>query len=169
MATYSLYGTDKGNETVYEYTRRRWNELVANGKASKFPGVTNDKDGAFAASRLIYVELTKNPGLVTDTLPPDATYLEAYINNPKNPLTWLTQKAGQAAQAVTHDVAVNLDKPAEFLQSAGNALPWYVKPGAIVGILAVSIILPPLFGKSLEGIIKGAKGRVKHTFRKGFR
>lgn len=169
MATYSLYGTDRGNETVYEYTRRRWSELVANGRISKFPGVTNDAAGAYAASKFIFTELKKNPGLVTDELPPDATTLEAYINSPSNPLAWLAQKTGQATEAAAHAVKVNLDKPAQLLQDAGNALPWYVKPGAIVGILAASIILPPLFGKSLEGMIRGAKGRVKRTFRKGFR
>ncbi len=166
MASYNLYGTDVGHETVYEYTRRRWNELRDNFAKGKSPGVTNDKDGAFAASRLIYVEMKKNPGIVTDTLPPDATYLEAYINNPSNPVTWLLQKTGQAAQAATHEVALNLDKPAQWAQDAGNALPWYVKPGAIVGILAASIILPPLFGSSIEGILRGLKSKAKRSVRK---
>lgn len=169
MASYNLYGVVQGNETVYEYTRRRWNELRDNFKKGKSPGVTNDEDGAYAASKLIFVEMKKNPGIVTDTLPPDATFIEAYINNPSNPVTWLIQKSGQAAQSTAHDVAVNLDKPATLLQNAGKALPWYVKPGAIVGILAASIILPPLFGRSLEGIIKGATTRAKRTYRKGFR
>lgn len=166
MTSYNLYGTEVGNETVYEYTRRRWNELRDNLKKGKSPGVTNDKDGAFAASRLIYVEMKKNPGIVTDALPPDATYLEAYINNPSNPLTWLAQKTGQAAESATHEVAVNLDKPAQLLQDAGNALPWYVKPGAIVGILAASIILPPLFGSSIQGVIRGLKAKVRQGARR---
>lgn len=166
MSSYNLYGTEVGSESVYDYTRRRWNELRANLSQGKFPGVTNDKDGAFAASRLIYVEMKKNPGLVTDTLPPDATYLEAYINNPSNPLAWIAQKSGQAAQAATHQIAVNLDKPASFLQTVGNALPWYVKPGAMVGILAASVILPPLFGTTLEAVLKSFKSKVKRSTRK---
>lgn len=165
MSSYNLYGTVVGNETVYEYTRRRWNELRANLEKGKSPGVTNDKDGAFAASRLIYVEMKKNPGIVTEELPPDATYLEAYINNPRNPLTWLAQKTGQAAQAATHEVAVNLDKPARLLENAGKALPWYVKPGAVVGILAASVILPPLFGSSLEAVLRSLKSKAKRGVR----
>jgi hypothetical protein len=166
MSSYNLYGTAVGNETVYEYTRRRWNELRDNFAKGKSPGVTNDKDGAFAASRLIFVEMKKNPGIVTEELPPDATYIEAYINNPKNPITWITQKTGQAAQAATHEIAVNLDKPARLLESAGKALPWYTKPGAMVGILAAAIILPPLFGQSLQGIIGGLKSKAKRSVRK---
>lgn len=165
MSSYNLYGTAVGTETVYEYTRRRWNELRDNFAKGKSPGVTNDKDGAFAASRLIFVEMKKNPGIVTEELPPDATYLEAYINNPRNPLTWLAQKTGQAAQAATHEVAVNLDKPARLLESAGKALPWYVKPGAVVGILAAAVILPPLFGKSIEGIMRGVTTKAKRGMR----
>ncbi len=166
MTAYNLYGSTTGSESVYDYTRRRWNELRDNFTKGKSPGVTNDSDGAYAASKLILAEMKKNPGLVTDALPPDATYLESYINNPSNPLTWLSQKAGQAAASATHDVAVNLDKPAQFLSDVGNALPWYVKPGGIVAILALSVILPPLFGKTLEGMIKGAEGRVRNVARK---
>jgi hypothetical protein len=166
MTSYNLRGQDQGSESVYDYTRRRWNELRDNFAKGKSPGVTNDKNGAFAASKLIYVEMQKNPGIVTDGLPPDATYLESYINNPTNPLTWIAQKTGQAAQNATHTVALNLDKPAQLLQEAGNALPWYTKPGPLVALLAASILLPPLFGKSLEGIIRGMKGRAAKTIRR---
>ncbi len=166
MASYSLYGTDVGNETVYAYTRRRWTELKNGPQDGSGRRVSNDADGAYAASHLIFTELKKNPGLVTDALPPDPAYLESYINNPSNPLAWIAQKTGQAASELSHDIAVNLDKPAAFLQSAGKALPWYVKPGAIVGILAASIILPPLFGSSIEGIVKGFKSKAKKGMRK---
>lgn len=166
MTSYNLRGSSVGNESVYEYTRRRWNELRDNFAKGKSPGVTNDKNGAFAASKLIYVEMQKNPGIVTNELPPDASYLESYINNPSNPLTWIAQKAGQAAQDASHSVAVNMDKPAQFLQNASNALPWYTKPGAIVALLAAAVVLPPLFGRSLEGMIKGVKGRAVKTVRK---
>ncbi len=166
MTSYNLRGTVTGTESVYDYTRRRWNELRDNFSKGKSPGVTNDKNGAYAASKLIFVEMQKNPGIVTNELPPDASYLESYINNPSNPLTWISQKAGQAAQDATHSVAVNLDKPAQFLKDAGDALPWYTKPGAMVAILAAAVILPPLFGRSLEGMIKGAKGRAAKVARK---
>lgn len=171
MTSYNLRGTATGTETVYAYTRRRWNELRDNFKAGKRPGVTNDSDGAYAASKLVFVELQNNPGLVTDSLPPDATYLESVINNPANPLTWIAQKTGQAAASATHTAAVNLDKPAQFLSNVGDALPWYVKPGAMVGILAALVILPPLFGKSLEGMVRGLKGKAtrKAASWKGFR
>lgn len=161
MSSYNLYGTAVGNETVYEYTRRRWDELRNNFKAGKSPGVTNNKDGAYAASRLIFVEMKKNPGIVTDALPPSESYIEAYINNPSNPISWVTQKAGQTAEDISHSAAINMDKPAEMLSRVGGALPWYVKPGALVGILAAVVILPPLFGKSLEGVIRGLKGKAK--------
>ncbi len=166
MTSYNLRGQDQGNESVYDYTRRRWNELRDNFAKGKTPGVTNDANGAYAASKLIYVEMKKNPGIVTDGIPPDASYLESYINSPSNPLAWIAQKTGQAVQDATHTVALNLDKPAQLLQDAGNALPWYTKPGPIVALLAASILLPPLFGKSLEGIIKGVKGRAVKTARK---
>ncbi len=166
MASYNLYGTAVGSESVYEYTRRRWNELRDNFAKGKSPGVTDDRDGAFAASRLIFVEMKKNPGIVTNELPPDATYLESYINNPTNPLTWISQKAGQAAKAATHSVAVNLDKPAQWATDLGDKLPWYTKPGPLVAILAAAVILPPLFGQSLQGIVAGLKSRGKRSLRK---
>lgn len=166
MTSYNLYGTSVGSESVYEYTRRRWNELRDNFSRGKSPGVTDDGDGAYAASKLIFAEMKKNPGSVTDALPPDASYLESYINNPSNPLTWISQKTSQAAKAVTHTAAVNLDKPAQLLSDVGSALPWYVKPGGIVAILAASIILPPLLGTSLERMIRGAEGRVRRVARK---
>lgn len=166
MTSYNLRGNSVGSESVYDYTRRRWNELRDNFTKGKSPGVTNDSNGAFAASKLIFVEMSKNPGMVTDALPPDATYLESYINNPSNPLTWVIQRAGQASQSAAHNVAVNLDKPAQLLSDIGGALPWYTKPGALVAILAASIILPPLFGKSLEGMIRGAKGKVSRKLGK---
>jgi hypothetical protein len=161
MASYSIQGNAIGNESVYDYTRRRWSELRDNLKTGKFPAVTNDAAGAYAASKLIFVELKKNPGAVTDALPPEASYIESIITNPLNPIAWVVQKAGQAVEAATHSVKVNLDKPAEALSSVGKALPWYTKPGAIVGILAATIILPPLFGKSFEGLLKGLKTRKK--------
>lgn len=161
MSSYSIYGSAIGNEDVYDYTRRRWSELRDNLKTGKFPAVTNDAAGAYAASKLIFVELKKNPGAVTDALPPDASYIEAIIVNPSNPIAWVAQKAGQAVEAATRSVAVNLDKPAEILDRAGKALPWYTKPGFIVGLLAASVVLPPLFGKSVEGIFKGLKARRK--------
>lgn len=166
MTSYNLYGSTSGSESVYAYTRRRWNELRDNFNRGKSPGVTDDEDGAYAASKLIFEEMKKSPGMVTDALPPDATYLESYINNPSNPLTWIAQKTGQAAKSATHSVAVNLDKPAQLLSDVGSALPWYIKPGGIVAILAASIILPPLFGRTLEGMIKGAEGRVRRVARK---
>lgn len=166
MASYNLRGTSVGKETVYAYTRRRWDELRDNFSQGKSPGVTNDSDGAFAASKLIYVEMVKNPGIVTDALPPSPLYLEAYINNPSNPLTWVVQKTGQAMEEASHALKINLDKPARLLDATGNALPWYVKPGAIVAILAGAVLLPPLFGRSFEGILKGLKGRASRTLRK---
>jgi len=166
MTSYNLYGASTGSESVYEYTRRRWNELRDNFEKGKSPGVTDDGNGAYAASKLIFAEMKKNPGMVTDALPPDASYLESYINNPSNPLTWIAQKTSQAAKAGAHTVAVNLDKPAQLLSNVGGALPWYVKPGGIVAILAAAVILPPLFGRSLEGMIKGAEGRVRRVARK---
>ncbi len=155
MTTYNLHGASQGSETVYDYTRRRWDELRDNFSKGKFPGVTNDAPGAYAASKLIFTEMKKNPGIVTDTIPETALSIEGYINNPSNPFTWIAQKTKQAAEAASHDVKVNLDKPAQWATDAGKALPWYVKPGAMVGILAAAVILPPLFGKSLEGIISG--------------
>ncbi len=166
MTSYNLYGSSSGSESVYDYTRRRWNELRNNFTKGQSPGVTDDGDGAYAASKLIFAEMKKNPGIVTDSLPPDATYLESYINNPSNPLTWIAQKTSQAAKSATHAAALNLDKPAQLLSDVGGALPWYIKPGGIVAILAASIILPPLFGKTLEGMIKGAEGRVRRVARK---
>lgn len=159
MATYSIVSGAQGRESVYDYTRRRWSELRDNQKAGRFPGVTNDDAGAYAASKLIFVELKKNPALVTDTLPPDASYIESIIVNPSNPIAWVVQKTGQAIESGTRAVAVNLDKPAEALSSVGKALPWYTKPGAVVGILAAAVILPPLFGRSLEGLMRGLAGR----------
>lgn len=159
MASYSIVSGAQGRESVYDYTRRRWAELRDNQKAGRFPSATNDEAGAYAASKLIFVELKKNPALVTDTLPPDASYVESIIVNPSNPIAWVVQKTGQAIESGTRAVAVNLDKPAQVLSSAGKALPWYTKPGFIVGLLAASVILPPLFGKSLEGIFKGLASR----------
>lgn len=150
MSSYSILGTAKGKETVYEYTRRRWQELQENFKAGKSPGVYGDKAGAYAASKLIFVELKKSPGLVTDEIPPEAVYIESMINNPRNPLTWISQKASQAASSAAHKVAVNLDKPAQALQDIGKALPWYTKPGAIVGIIIAVTVLPPLAGHLLR-------------------
>lgn len=159
MATYSIVSGAQGRESVYDYTRRRWSELRDNQKSGKFPGVTNDDAGAYAASKLIFIELKKNPGLVTDTLPPDASYIESIIVNPSNPIAWVVQKTGQAIESGTRAVAVNLDKPAEALSNVGKALPWYAKPGTFAAILAASVILPPLFGRSLEGIARGLMGK----------
>lgn len=159
MATYNLHGTATGTETVYEYARRRFAELLSNFERGISPGVTDNKDGAYAASKLIFVELKKSPGKVTDSLPPDATYIESYLNNPSNPIAWVTQKARQTVKEAGHDVAVNLDKPAQWAKDVGDSLPWYVKPGALVGIIAAAVILPPLFGHSLKGIVAGMKKR----------
>lgn len=170
MTTYNLRGGSTGSsETVYDYTRRRWNELRDNFANNKFPGVTDNAAGAYAASKLIFVAMQKDPGLVTDALPPDASYIESYINNPSNPLTWLSQKVSQATDSVLHTAAVNMDKPAQLMQDFSDSLPWYTKPGAIVGVLAASILIPPIMGALMKGYrqgggFKGLKAKVKKRF-----
>lgn len=151
MSTYTIQGA---SESIYSYVRRRWDEMRDNLEKGLRPAVTNDDAGADAAARYIFVELKKNPSAVTEALPPDYTYIKKVIVNPSNPLTWVTQKAGQAIEKAEHTVAVNMDKPAQLLSDIGAALPWYVKPGAIVGLLAASILLPRL----LEGYMKGRRG-----------
>lgn len=159
MASFTIQGPA---ESIYAYTRRSWDDMRANLDKGLRPAVSNDDDGANAAARYIFAALKKNPGAVTEALPPDYTGILKIIQNPANPLTWVTQKAGQAAQKAVHNVEVNLDKPAQLLQDIGNALPWYTKPGALVGILAFSLIAPALFGKSIEGVVRGLKGKAKN-------
>lgn len=159
MTTYNLLGTVQGSESVYAYTRRRWEELRNNFKAGKSPGVTNDASGAYAASRLIFTEMKKNPGIVTDAIPDNAGYLESIIKNPSNPFAWVAQKTVQATNSAAHSVAVNLDKPAQWATDVGNALPWYTKPGAIVGLLAATVLLPPVLGAVMKGYRQGGQGK----------
>jgi hypothetical protein len=146
-----LLGSD--SEDVYDYTRRRWDEMRQNFQNGKQPGVTNDAVGAHSAAALIFVEIKKNPSLVTDTLPPDSTYIESIINNPSNPLTWISQKVGQTVSSIEHAAALNMDKPAQLLQSmenaVSNAAPWFTKPSNLA-IIAVGAL-------ALYSISKGRK------------
>lgn len=96
---------------------------------------------------------------MVDEIPPEAVYIESYINNPRNPLVWVSQKATQAAKQATHQAAVNLDKPAQLLKDAADAMPWYVKPGAIVGLLVAVAIIPPLAGHLFKASLSKRKSR----------
>lgn len=159
MASFTIQGPA---ESIYAYTRRMWDDMRANLDKGLRPAVSNDDAGADAAARYIFASLKKNPGAVTEALPPDYKGILSIIQNPSNPLTWASQKVSQAAQKAVHNVEVNLDKPAQLLKNIGDALPWYTKPGALVGILAFSLIAPALFGKSIEGVVRGLKSKAKN-------
>jgi hypothetical protein len=153
MASYTILGS----ETVYDYTRRIYAERVKSFNETG-RGTPDDAQGRYALSKLIFITLKKNPSIVSDTLPPDASYIEKIINNPHNPLEWAWQKTSQGTNKVLHKVAVNLDKPAQFLSDVGKALPWYVKPGAMVGFLVAAVIIPSLIGSLLKGYMQGKRG-----------
>jgi hypothetical protein len=152
MASFTILGS----ETVYDYTRRIYAEKVKSFNENG-NGIPDNAQGRYALSKLIFITLKKNPSIVSDSLPPDASYIEKIINNPHNPLIWAWQKTSQAGAKAAHSVAVNLDKPAQFLSDVGNALPWYVKPGAMVGFLIAAVIIPPLAGQLLKGYRQGKK------------
>jgi hypothetical protein len=137
-----------GSESVPDYISRRYGELVNNpDQSGATRRVTNDAAGAHAAAALIYVEMKKNPSLVTETPPDTAAQVEDIINNPSNPISWLKQKASRITDAATSSIEQNLDKSASFLQAynpfaAGNSLD-YRKLGVLAGGAAALYFLAP--------------------------
>lgn len=173
MATFDIPRVLSGPESIYDYVRRRWDEMRSNlhkpqSERTTKGAVSNDAAGANAAAKLIFIELKKSPTLVTEVLPPDYTYIERIINNPGNPITWVVQKTGQAAQRAARSVAVNLDKPAQVMKdwnpfadgggAAWNALPFFLRPRAIMlygaAGLAAYILAPRVVAGAIQGMRK---------------
>jgi len=135
-----------GSESIPKYVARRYDELV-NSLSPDGHSVSNDAAGAFAASKLIFVEMKNNPSLVTQKPPMTARQVEDIINNPGNPISWLKQKASRAETAVSRSVKQNLDKPAKFLQAvdpfaAGNVLDYRKLAFLGAGALALYFLAP---------------------------
>jgi hypothetical protein len=168
MSTFDRPRFLSGPVAIYDYTRDAWDEMRANldkpmaERTGSRMAVSDDSAGADAAARYIYAVLKKNPTLVTEALPPDYKGILSIIENPGNPLTWVTQKATQAAKKAVHSVEVNLDKPAQFLQdvdpfAAGNILDYrkVLAAGAVLGV--AYLFAPAIFAGIFKAIGKKRK------------
>jgi len=99
-----------GTPSASEFVHDKWREWQQNFKIGKQPSTTNTASGAYASSRLIFSILKKNPSLISDPVPSQER-IESMLNNPGNPLKWISTKFDRASSTVIQKAKIGLDNP----------------------------------------------------------